>query len=121
MNIEEDSFRDALLEAGKLLGHFHLGETNRRPPGLGRIPWPEICGTLQEINYQGAVVLEPFIIPGGEIGHTVPVYRNLLAIAISTKKLLVQPNLFDPSCNKYSVNGFKLPMGGIMSPSIICI
>jgi D-psicose/D-tagatose/L-ribulose 3-epimerase len=78
MNIEEDSFRNALLETGKLLGHFHLGETNRRPPRLGRIPWPEIFVTLQEIDYQGAVVLEPFIIPGGEIGHTVPVYRDLL-------------------------------------------
>jgi D-psicose/D-tagatose/L-ribulose 3-epimerase len=78
MNIEEHSFRDALLEAGKLLGHFHLGETNRRPPGLGRVPWPEIFGTLLEINYSGAVVLEPFIVPGGEIGHTVPFYRDLL-------------------------------------------
>jgi D-psicose/D-tagatose/L-ribulose 3-epimerase len=78
MNIEEDSFRNALLEAGNLLGHFHLGETNRRPPGLGRIPWPEIFVTLQEINYQGVVVLEPFIVPGGEIGHTVPIYRDLL-------------------------------------------
>ena len=53
----ENSFRGALVETGDLLGHFHLGETNRRPPGTGRMPWPEIFGALREINYQGAVTM----------------------------------------------------------------
>ncbi|HEY5811412.1 MAG TPA: sugar phosphate isomerase/epimerase family protein, partial [Terrimicrobiaceae bacterium] len=56
MNIEEDSMREAILESKGWLGHFHLGETNRRPPGFGRMPWPEIFGALREIDYQGAVV-----------------------------------------------------------------
>jgi len=37
MNIEEDSLRGSIVEAGSWLGHFHLGETNRRPPGRGRM------------------------------------------------------------------------------------
>ncbi|HEY4781351.1 MAG TPA: sugar phosphate isomerase/epimerase family protein, partial [Chthoniobacterales bacterium] len=75
MNIEEDSLRGSIVEAGNWLGHFHLGETNRRPPGRGRIPWPEIFGALREINYQGAVVMEPFLLPGGEVGRDISVYR----------------------------------------------
>jgi D-psicose/D-tagatose/L-ribulose 3-epimerase len=78
MNIEEDSLRGSIVEAGSRLGHFHLGETNRRPPGRGRMPWPEIFGALREINYEGAVVMEPFLIPGGEVGRDVSVFRDLL-------------------------------------------
>jgi D-psicose/D-tagatose/L-ribulose 3-epimerase len=81
MNIEEDSLRGSIVEAGNWLGHFHLGETNRRPPGRGRIPWPEIFGALREINYQGAVVMEPFLLPGGEVGRDISVYRDLLGNA----------------------------------------
>jgi len=81
MNIEEDSLGGSILEAGNWLGHFHLGETNRRPPGRGRIPWPEIFGALRQINYQGAVVMEPFLLPGGEVGRDISVYRDLLGSA----------------------------------------
>jgi D-psicose/D-tagatose/L-ribulose 3-epimerase len=78
MNIEEDDLRGSIIEAGSWLGHFHLGEPNRRPPGRGRMPWPEIFGALREINYQGALVMEPFLVPGGEVGRDISVYRDLL-------------------------------------------
>jgi D-psicose/D-tagatose/L-ribulose 3-epimerase len=78
INIEEDSIRGAIVETGSLLGHFHLGEPNRRPPGRGRMPWPEIFGALREINYPGAVVMEPFLLPGGDVGRDVSVCRDLL-------------------------------------------
>ena len=77
LNIEEDSIRDAIVATGDYLGHFHLGETNRRPPGRGRMPWAEVFGALREINYQGAVVMEPFVVPGGEVGRDISVYRDL--------------------------------------------
>ena len=78
MNIEEDSLSESILQSKGWLGHFHLGETNRRPPGEGRIPWPEIFGALREIDYHGAVTMEPFLLPGGEVGRDVSVYRDLL-------------------------------------------
>jgi D-psicose/D-tagatose/L-ribulose 3-epimerase len=81
MNIEEDSLRDAILQSKGWLGHFHLGETNRRPPGEGRIPWPEIFSALREIDYQGAVTMEPFLVPGGAVGRDVSLYRDLLGSA----------------------------------------
>lgn len=79
MNIEEDSFRQAILTAGELLGHLHVGEANRRLPGQGRLPWDEIGGALQEIGYDGTVVMEPFIMEGGQIGQEVKVWRDLSA------------------------------------------
>jgi D-psicose/D-tagatose/L-ribulose 3-epimerase len=77
MNIEEDSLSTAIVSTGDKLGHFHIGETNRRPPGLGRMPWDEITQALKQINYQGRVVMEPFVKPGGEVGEAIRVWRDL--------------------------------------------
>lgn len=77
MNIEEDSFGDAIRTAGPHLGHFHIGECNRKVPGKGRIPWAEISQALQDINYEGCVVMEPFVRPGGTIGKEIRVWRDL--------------------------------------------
>ena len=78
MNIEEDNLREAIVKAGKWLAHLHVGETNRRPPGRGRIPWPEVFMALREIEFQGPIVMEPFIIPDGDALREMPVYRDLL-------------------------------------------
>ena len=77
INIEEDFFDKAIHRAGDLLGHFHVGETNRMPPGYGRIPWVEVATSLREIRYQGYVVMEPFLMPGGQIGRDIKVFRDL--------------------------------------------
>ena len=77
MNIEEDSFRDAILETGAYLGHFHIGEANRKVPGKGRLPWNEIGQALRDIGYDGPVVMEPFVRPGGGVGSDIRVWRDL--------------------------------------------
>lgn len=77
LNIEEDNIHDAIVAAGQRLGHFHLGETNRKAPGRGRMPWDEIARALREINYRNAVVMEPFLQPGGEVGRDIRIYRDL--------------------------------------------
>ncbi|MBR0087199.1 MAG: sugar phosphate isomerase/epimerase [Lachnospiraceae bacterium] len=78
MNIEEDSFGDAVRLAGKLLGHVHVGEANRRPPSAkGRIPWAEIGVALNDIHYDGTVVMEPFVRPGGTVGNEIRIWRDL--------------------------------------------
>lgn len=78
MNIEEESFSNAIKEAGKYLGHFHLGEANRRLPGEGRMPWNEILDALISINYKGYAVMEPFVKKGGQVGADIKIWRNLL-------------------------------------------
>ena len=77
MNIEEDSFRDAILTAGSKLGHFHIGEANRKVPGSGRLPWDEMAKALKEIGYDGTIVMEPFVRPGGRVGADIKVWRDL--------------------------------------------
>ena len=78
MNIEEDSLIDAIKSAGDLLGHFHVGEANRRPPRDGRMPWKDIAAALHEIGYNGAVVMEPFVMTGGQVGSDIKVWRKML-------------------------------------------
>ncbi|MCF7914590.1 MAG: sugar phosphate isomerase/epimerase [Spirochaetaceae bacterium] len=77
MNIEEDSFRDAIRKAGSRLGHFHIGEANRKEPGRGRMPWDEIFGSLKEVGYTGPIVMEPFVRRGGAVGRNVALWRDL--------------------------------------------
>lgn len=78
MNIEEDSFAGAIRSVGSRLGHFHVGECNRKPPNeQGKMPWDEITGALKEINYQGAIVMEPFIKMGGEVGRDIKIWRDI--------------------------------------------
>ena len=79
MNIEEDSMTGAILTAGKYLGHVHAGEANRRPPrDGGRFDWREIGRALREIDYGGAVVMEPFVMSGGQVGSDIKVWRDLV-------------------------------------------
>ena len=79
MNIEEQSIGNAIRTAGKLLGHFHTGECNRMVPGQGRTPWREIHDALQDIGYDGTVVMEPFVIPGGGVGRDIKIWRDLVS------------------------------------------
>jgi D-psicose/D-tagatose/L-ribulose 3-epimerase len=78
MNIEEDSIGGAIRHAGPLLRQLHLGETNRKPPGLGRMPWGEIKGALDAIGYPWSLVMEPFVMPGGQVGRDIGVWRQLI-------------------------------------------
>ena len=78
MNIEEDSIGGAIRQAGRHLRQLHLGETNRKPPGLGRMPWKEIKTALDEIHFQGSLVMEPFVTTGGQVGRDVGVWRPII-------------------------------------------
>lgn len=77
MNIEETSIADAIRTAGSRLGHFHTGECNRMVPGKGRMPWREIGEALRDIGYDKAVVMEPFVNMGGQVGQDIKVWRPL--------------------------------------------
>lgn len=77
MNIEEDSFGGAIRQAGDRLGHFHIGEPNRRVPGKGRMPWQEIADALRSIRYNGSIVMEPFVQMGGQVGKDIRIWRDL--------------------------------------------
>jgi D-psicose/D-tagatose/L-ribulose 3-epimerase len=77
MNIEEDTISAAVKTAGDYLGHIHIGENNRKPPGYGHIPWDELAIALKTINYQGWIVMEPFLMQGGQVGRDIRVWRDV--------------------------------------------
>lgn len=77
MNIEEESIEKAIVKAGAKLGHLHISENNRDLPGKGHISWDEVIRALKKIIYNGNIVMEPFIQPGGEVGRAIKVWRDM--------------------------------------------
>ncbi|MFA7371758.1 MAG: sugar phosphate isomerase/epimerase family protein [Sphaerochaetaceae bacterium] len=78
MNIEEDSFGDAIKRVGPYLAALHIGEANRKLPGMGRMPWQEIKTALDAINFTGPLVMEPFVMQGGQVGRDIAVWRDII-------------------------------------------
>ena len=76
MNIEEDYIGGSITSAKGYIGHFHIGECNRKPPGTGHMPWDEIFGAIKKIGYEGRIVMEPFIKPVARLVD-IRVFRDL--------------------------------------------
>ncbi|HWQ77786.1 MAG TPA: TIM barrel protein [Anaerovoracaceae bacterium] len=81
MNIEEDNMADAIRYAmtyGRL-GHVHVGESNRRLPGIGKtqIDWREFFSAVRESGYQGFITLEPMVLMGTPFARKVNVWRDM--------------------------------------------
>lgn len=66
MNIEENNFYDPIILAGNKLKHIHMTESHRGMLGEGTVNWNELFKALNEINFEGNLVLENFSssIPG---------------------------------------------------------
>ena len=79
MNIEEVSIGGAIRAAGKYLGQMHTGECNRMVPGQGRMPWKEIGEALRDIGFDGAVVQEPFVCMGDQVGRDIKIWRPIIS------------------------------------------
>lgn len=89
MNIEENSFTDAIHLVGDKLVSFHTGDNNRRCPGRGHINFDEIFQALADINYKGRIVSEPFIAQGGEVGRDIlygEIWRKICHQTIAIRK-----------------------------------
>ena len=77
MNIEEDSIAEGIRRLKGYIGEIHAGEKNRKVPGKGTMPWDEIAQALHEVGFDGNVVMEPFVRPGGIVGSDVKLWRDL--------------------------------------------
>jgi len=77
MNIEEDDIPAAIRATGDWLAHLHVGEGNRKLPGMGHLDWKAIGAALRDINFDGMVVMEPFMKMGGSVGSDIKVWRDL--------------------------------------------
>jgi sugar phosphate isomerase/epimerase len=63
MNIEETNLPAALRAGGKLIGHVHLADSNRRPAGHGHTDFAPVAAALREIGYDGYVSAEALPYP----------------------------------------------------------
>ncbi len=60
MNIEENNFRDAFVQAGDVLGYVHMSESHRGLVGSGTVKWDEVWQGLADVRFDGYLVLESF-------------------------------------------------------------
>jgi D-psicose/D-tagatose/L-ribulose 3-epimerase len=58
MNIEEADPTGAVRAAGQRLGLFHVADSNREGVGSGHIDFPGHFGALDDIGYEGPVIVE---------------------------------------------------------------
>lgn len=59
-HIEENNIAEAIRTSKDYLCHVHISENDRSIPGTGTIRWMETFRTLNEIGYDGDLVIEAF-------------------------------------------------------------
>lgn len=77
MNIEEKNIPDAIRAAGSRIFDFHACANDRGTPGEDHLDWLGIRAALQEVRYDGAVVIESFTTDITEIAKAVSLWRPL--------------------------------------------
>jgi D-psicose/D-tagatose/L-ribulose 3-epimerase len=90
MNIEEKCQGDAIRKAGKKLAHFHACGSDRGTPGNDHINWDCIAKALEEIDYDGDVVIESFTTDVKMIAKAAAIWRKM-----------------EPTRNEIAVKGLK--------------
>lgn len=77
-NIEEKSIPASIRKIGKdLLCHVQGNESDRGTPGTGNLDWTGIKQALNDIGYEGAVVIETFGAPSKELAKAASIWRPL--------------------------------------------
>jgi len=77
MNIEEKNQAAAIRKAGKLLGHFHACGSDRGTPGNDHIDWKPIVKALNDVGYEGDVVIESFTTDVKVIARAAAIWRRI--------------------------------------------
>ena len=77
MHIEEKSTAEAIRKAARHIKHFHTSENDRGTVGTGQVAWSETFAALDEIGYDGWLVVESFnaVIP--ELAGATCIWRAL--------------------------------------------
>lgn len=76
MTIEEKNIREAIQRVGDKLIHVQVSENHRGIPGTGLTPWDQFVEGLQDIEYQGSIVIESFTPEIKELAGAVCIWKN---------------------------------------------
>lgn len=78
MNIEEESFREAIQRAGSRLEYIHLSESHRGTPGTGTVDWDAVFAGLAAIDFRGALTMESFADINPDIARATCMWRDIV-------------------------------------------
>jgi D-psicose/D-tagatose/L-ribulose 3-epimerase len=74
-NIEEKSLGDAIRSCGQRIAQIHACENDRGAPGSGHVPWNDVAQALNDIQYDGPVVIESFTDQVKTIARAAAIWR----------------------------------------------
>ena len=77
MHLEEKDSAAAIRRAGSRIYHVHACENDRGIPGTGQVNWPGVAQALNEVGYDGAVVIESFTPEVQSIARAVCIWREI--------------------------------------------
>lgn len=77
MTIEERNIREAINTVGDKLIHVQVSENHRGVPGTGLTPWNDFKLGLQDINYNGGLVIESFTPEIKELAAAVCIWKTM--------------------------------------------
>ena len=75
MNVEEKSLGDVTRSVGSRLPQVHTCENERGTMVTSHVAWDEAAQVLRDINYNGALGIEPFSPKMKSISRTIGVWR----------------------------------------------
>ena len=76
-HIEEKDPRTALRDCADVLVHVHVSENDRSTPGAGQVAWDETFAGLDEIGYDGWIVIEAFGDALPELAGATKIWRRM--------------------------------------------
>ncbi|HYG92486.1 MAG TPA: sugar phosphate isomerase/epimerase family protein [Nocardioides sp.] len=79
LNIEERSSADAVRRTGEHLVHVQVCGSDRGAPGDDQTDWPALLEALDEVGYDGALVIESFTPDNAAIAVAASIWRPLAA------------------------------------------
>lgn len=77
MHLEEKDSTEAIRRAGSHIFHVHACENDRGIPGTGQVNWQGVAQALNDVSYQGAVVIESFTPQVKSIARAVCIWREI--------------------------------------------
>lgn len=76
-NIEEKDIAAGLRRVGPHLKHLHTCENDRGTPGTGHIEWNAVFQAIQDVNYDGWLVIESFGFALGDLSAAAAIWRDI--------------------------------------------
>jgi sugar phosphate isomerase/epimerase len=107
MNVEEASLRDSIIEAGAMLAHVHVSDSNRAIPGMGHIDFRQVFEGLRRVGYDGYITLEALL--GTDVSRDLVAARRYLKQFVDERSVDRGQHNLDSSLLLHHIEAF-LPL-----------